>query len=247
MSILIGDLKIADIGRYINLDRRVDRNKKILDELDSKKITGIKRKSAHTGMHCGRSSIIATTFQLYQEFLKTGKDTMIVLEDDCKFIDRLYIERNKIFTDIYNSSWDLFWLGCHHRRPIRSRGNNCFQVSSPVYCQSYIIKRDLALSFVKDYNECNERDVSILDTSNAGLDELLCLYVNGGKDLVTNALSNGYYKLEQPLDIYKPKFIALCYKEPLSTQYNSRSDTTDTDTNLEDWLLTPYPIETSNI
>ena len=84
--------------------------------------------------------------------------------------------------------------------------------------------------------------MDLFDVYHLGMDELLCLYAYS-KDIARDALFNGFYDLDQPLDIYKPKHIALCYKEPLTTQVNDKSNITHVATTIEDWLASPYHIQ----
>jgi len=242
MSIKISGNKLADVGKYINLDRRLDRKKYFKNQLLCANITGVTRKSANESHHGGVSGLIETTFDLYKEFLKTGKETMVVFEDDCKFLDNFKNNSKQICKDIQNMKWDIFWLGGHNRKPLRYLDNNCCQVSSINYTQAYIINKKFAKSLVDAFSRIDKQYVDIFDVGHAGIDEVLCLYAYS-KELVRDGLSTGFYDLDQPLDVYKPKHIALCYKEPLTTQVNDKSDINNIETSIEDWLAKPYNIE----
>lgn len=242
MSVMIGDNKLADIGRYINLNKRSDRKKYFKNQLLSTGVTGVTRKSAHESKHGGVSGLIETTFNLYKEFLETGQDTMVVFEDDCKFLNTFKENSKQICADILNTEWDIFWLGGHNRKPLRYVSNNCYQVSSINYTQSYIITKKFAKSLVDAFSTAEKQCVDIFDVYHAGIDEVLCLYAYS-KELVKDALPTGFYNLDQPLDVYKSTHIALCYKEPLTTQVNDKSNINHRETTIEDWLTLPYPIE----
>tara|TARA_R110001592_G_scaffold122675_1_gene329667 strand:- start:3390 stop:4121 length:732 start_codon:yes stop_codon:yes gene_type:complete len=241
MSVMLCDYKLADIGRYINLSKREDRNDYFKNQLSSAGITGVTRKSAYKSKHGGVSGLIETTFDLYKEFLETGQDTMVVFEDDCKFLNTFKKNSQQICADISNTEWDIFWLGGHNRKPLRYVSNNCYHVSSINYTQSYIITKKFAKSLVDAFSTPNKQDVDIFDVNHKGIDELLCLYAYS-KDLVRDALDNGFYDLDQPLNVYKPNHIALCYKEPLTTQVNDKSDINHMETSIEEWLAQPYNI-----
>tara|TARA_R110002153_G_scaffold99177_2_gene234653 strand:- start:733 stop:1464 length:732 start_codon:yes stop_codon:yes gene_type:complete len=242
MSVNINGSKLADIGRYINLKKRGDRKKYFLNQLVSAGITEVTRKAAIESEHGGVSGIIETTFELYKEFLETGKDTMVVFEDDCKFLSTIKDNSKQICSDIANTEWDIFWLGGCNRKPIRYIGNNCCQVSSINYAQSYIISKNFAESLVAAFSTLDKQYVNIFDVHHAGIDEVLCLYAYS-KELVRDAIPTGFYNLDQPLDKYKPKYRAVCYKEPLTTQVNDTSDITHVETSLDEWLALPYNIE----
>ena len=66
MSIKISGNKLADVGKYINLDRRLDRKKYFKNQLLCANITGVTRKSANESHHGGVSGLIETTFDLYK-------------------------------------------------------------------------------------------------------------------------------------------------------------------------------------
>jgi len=242
MSIKVSNNKLADIGRYINLNKRKDRNDYFKNQLLNTGVTGVNRKSAKDSNYGGVSGLIETTFDLYKEFLETGQDTMVVFEDDCKFLKTFKENSQQICADILNTEWDIFWLGGHNRKPVRYIGNNCCQVSSINYAQSYIISKNFAESLVAAFSTLDKQYVDIFDVHHAGIDEVLCLYAYS-KELVRDAIPTGFYNLDQPLDKYKPKYRALCYKEPLTTQVNDTSDITHVETSLDEWLALPYNIE----
>ena len=242
MSVKIGGNTLADVGVYINLDKRPDRDEYFKNQLLCADVKGVKRRSANESQHGGVSGLIETTFDLYKEFIESGQDTMVVFEDDCKFLDTFKNNSKQICKDILNMKWDIFWLGGHNRKPLRYLDNNCCQVSSINYTQAYIITKKFAKSLVDAFSTIDKQYVDIFDVSNAGIDEVLCLYAYS-KELVKDAISSGFYDLDQPLDVYKPNHIALCYKDPLTTQVNDKSNITHVATTIEDWLAKPYNIE----
>jgi hypothetical protein len=242
MSVKIGGNILADVGVYINLDNRQDRNEYFKNQLLYAGVKGVERRSAINSQHGGVSGLIETTFSIYNEFLETGKETMVIFEDDCKFLDTFKDNSKQICEDIANIEWDIFWLGGCNRRPARYIDNNCCQVSSFSYAQSYIITKKFAKSLVDAFSNPDKQDVDLFDVYHLGMDELLCLYAYS-KDIARDALFNGFYDLDQPLDVYKPKHIALCYKEPLTTQVNDKSNITHVATTIEDWLASPYNIQ----
>ena len=102
MSVKIGGNILADIGVYINLDRRQDRNEYFKNQLLCADVKGVKRRSANDSQHGGVSGLIETTFNIYNEFLKTGKETMVIFEDDCKFLNTFKDNSKQICEDISN-------------------------------------------------------------------------------------------------------------------------------------------------
>jgi len=242
MSVKIGGNILADVGVYINLDKRQDRNEYFKNQLLCADVKGVERRSANNSQHGGVSGLIETTFNIYNEFLETGKETMVIFEDDCKFLDTFKDNSKQICEDISNIEWDIFWLGGRNRRPLRYVSNNCCQISSISYTQAYIITKKFAKSLVDAFTTPGKQDVDLFDVYHLGIDELLCLYAYS-KDMARDALYNGFYDLDQPLNVYKPNHIAMCYKDPLTTQVNDKSNITNEATTIEDWLAMPYNIE----
>jgi hypothetical protein len=229
--VTINDIKIADLGYYINLDRRTDRNEQLLKNLEEYNILGVERQSARCETDTPQLNLVNTTFDIYKKFLETDSETLLILEDDCMFLPVLKEKTYDIFKDINNTDWDLFWLGCVNRKPPVFYKNNCYTVSSPSYAQSYIIKRkmceDVLNYFEKDWNHLNP-------------DELLCLFAYG-YDIAKNPNKFEFYQKEQPLENFECVYTCLCHEYPMTTQYNSYSDLWGHTTNLEEWIPLHHP------
>lgn len=227
--IIGGDTKIADIGFYINLDKRTDRNQRILSNLKEFQIEGVERHKANEETKSPPINLLNSTFEIYRKFLATDADTLLILEDDCKFLEPLLKDRAQIFSDIYSTEWDLFWLGCVNRRDPVFYKNNCYQTTSTSYAQSYIIRRTVCSALLEKFD-------STFSTHYP--DELLCLFMYG-EDIAKNP--SEYYKTEKPFEKFIPIYKSLCYKYSFSTQYNSYSDLTGIETSLENWLPNHHP------
>lgn len=227
----IGDIKLADLGFYINLDYRTDRNDQLLKNLDEFGITGVSRYSARRDTATPQLNLINTTFDIYKKFLESDSQTLLILEDDCKFLEPFNEKKESILNDIYSTDWDLFWLGCVNRKPPIFYKNNCYKVSSPSYAQSYIIKRKMAEDVLKYFES---------DWNNLNPDELLCLFAYG-YDIAKRPNDFDFYQKDQPLDHFTCIYTCLCHEYPLSTQYNSYSDLWGHITNLEEWIPMHHP------
>jgi hypothetical protein len=229
----INNTKIADLGFYINLDKRTDRNDILQQHLAEFEITGIERFSARSETTSPQLNLVNSTFDIYEKFLETNAETLLILEDDCKFLSEFKEYSENIFNDIYSCDWDLFWLGCVNRRPPLKYKNNCYQVSSVSYTQSYIIKRKMCEDILTYFKN---------DWSNLGADEMLTLFAYG-VDLAKDPNKYSFYQSEQPLNDFPVKYLCLCHTFPLSTQYNSYSDLWGHYTNLEEWIPLHHPTE----
>lgn len=231
--IKIKETKIADIGFYINLDKRIDRKKNIENQFVNFQITGVDRISAFNNYDSGPLNCKKSHYKAYEKFLKTNMETLLVLEDDCLFLNNLFNKHTQIFEDIYNTDWDLFWLGCRNRLSPKLFKNNCYQVASVSHAQSYIIKRNLCEKILNLY--------PIEKHTSTAIDELLCLSVYG-EDVVSNPNKHNFYNTTNPLDIFRIEHIALCYKEALTTQYKSFSDLWLMDVDYENYIKSSHPI-----
>jgi GR25 family glycosyltransferase involved in LPS biosynthesis len=100
--IKFNDIKIADIGFYINLDRREDRKEKIESQLTDFNITGVERHSAFSGYDSNTLNCKRSHLQLMEKLLETDFETLLILEDDCLFLDVLKENGDEIFNDINN-------------------------------------------------------------------------------------------------------------------------------------------------
>jgi hypothetical protein len=226
----INNKKLADIGFYINLDSRTDRKEQLLKNLQEFNITGVERYSAKQDDPTAGINLINTTLEIYKRFLDSNAETLLILEDDCKFLEPLNKESDKILSDIYSTDWDIFWLGCFNRRKPIFYKNNCYQVSSVSYAQSYIITRKIA-------------EESLQWKTHYGfghIDEFLCLYVYS-TEIAVDPNGVNFYEKVQPLDSFKTTFKALTYKYALSTQYNSYSDLWGFETCLCEYVQSSHP------
>ena len=227
--------KIADIGYYINLDKRTDRKEIIEEQLTKFNIQGVERFSAVDSTPTATVNCKRSHFELYQKLVDSEHEILLVLEDDCKFMDFLIEESDQIFDDINNTDWDVFWLGCRNRRNPILYKNNCYVVSSASHAQSYLIKKDFAKHLLETY------PVYPHDNHNNLLpDELLTLAVYG-KEVTTSPNSFDFYNLDQPLDVLPTVYKGLTYEKSLSTQYSSHSDLWGYVTNWEEYIIRSHP------
>jgi hypothetical protein len=91
--------------------------------------------------HVKRRTKVEPRFCL--KLIETDKEILLVLEDDCLFLDPMKFEYEEIFTQINSIDWDLYWLGCRNRRSPTFYKNKSYKVSSVSHAQSYLIKRNM--------------------------------------------------------------------------------------------------------
>ena len=99
-DITIDNIKVADLGFYINLDRRTDRKEHLLKNLEEYNIIGVERQSAREDTNTTQLNLVNTNFDLYRKFLDTDAETLLVLEDDCKFLPSIKQNTKEIFENI---------------------------------------------------------------------------------------------------------------------------------------------------
>jgi len=227
--------KIADIGYFINLDERTDRREKLESQLTKFNIQGVERVSANKTTDSGPTNCKRSHFDLLQKLVDSEHETLLVLEDDCLFLDFLLEESDEIFDNINKTQWDLFWLGCRNRRTPLLKENNCYTVSSVSHAQSYLIKKDFAKHILERY-PIYPHD----NHNNVPIDELLTLCVYG-YDVVANPNSVNFYNLDQPLDVLPTHYTALCYEKSLTTQYSSYSNLWHYETHWEEYIIKSFP------
>ena len=230
--VTINDIKISDVGYFINLDKRKDRLEKITNQFNDLNIIGVERFSANSSTDSGPTNCKISHYSLFEKFLKTEGKVLLVLEDDCLFLDNFKFNHKDILNDINLTEWDLFWLGCRNRRTPIKHTNNTLKVSSVSHAQSYLIKRNLCEHILTTY--------PVNEYSTTAIDELLCLLVYG-EEVVKNPKKFNFYDLDSPITQLPTYFTSLCYKEALTTQYQSYSDLWYNNVDYEEYIKNSYP------
>jgi hypothetical protein len=228
----VNGVKIADLGFYINLDKRTDRKEKIEKQLDELNIVGVQRHSAFSNHSSGPCNCKQSHYDLYKKLLESEWETLLVLEDDCLFLDRFQKKSEEVFTELYKIEWDIFWLGCRNRRSPKPYQGSFYKTSSVSHAQSYIIKRHVCEYILENF--------PVEHYSTTAVDELLCL-LPFGKDVVSDPNSFGYYQMDQPLDNLPTNLNSICYESSLTTQYASFSDLWQVDVNYEEYISNSFP------
>ena len=230
--VLFQNYKFADVGYYINLDKRTDRKQILEQQLDALNITGVQRFSANSSTNSAPLNCKLSHFEIYKKFLSTDYDTLLILEDDCKFLPYLFENIEEVHKNIFSSEFDIFWLGCKNRRWPKQFKNKCFQVQSVSHTQSYIIRRKMC-QYIVEKIQNNELGLCI--------DELLCL-VPYGYEVAYDPHKYRYYDLDSPLDHLPTIFTALCYEKPFTTQYASYSNIVEQDVDYSDYITAGFPL-----
>ncbi len=107
----------------INLDRREDRWKETMKELDKWGMTDeVERYSAvdgsllenHYNVNNGELGLIETHLKIIKESKDNNYKNVLILEDDIEFTDEIKNINN--YFDILPKKWDILWFGANHNK-----------------------------------------------------------------------------------------------------------------------------------
>ena len=112
---------IADSIYVINLKDRVDRKEHIMNQLKKIKcvnyilfegVNGKKIKNP-TRLPSGMFGLINTYFNMYEDWKKHPKDNILIIEDDCVFVDGFNEKLNDYIKHV-PEDWDMLYFGATH-------------------------------------------------------------------------------------------------------------------------------------
>lgn len=123
----ISNLKLADIGYFINLDSSIDRLDNINKQINHFNITNLHRFPALSDQHI-QSSATKSHFAILEQCLKNNYETAFIAEDDFQLYDNLFIGPNSNSTSFINYlnnftnhikdyDWDIILLGFNPKKP----------------------------------------------------------------------------------------------------------------------------------
>ena len=117
-------MKLNDLSNsiyVINLKERLDRREHITDQL--KKIDcenyilfeGVNGKKIDnpTKMPSGMFGLIKTYLNMYNDWKKSPKENILIIEDDCVFLDGFNEKLEEYFSNVPND-WDMLYFGANH-------------------------------------------------------------------------------------------------------------------------------------
>lgn len=154
--------------RYINLDRSVDRNEKVKQELSFHPTysSQFKRFDAIHGrpnnlLPEGHWGCSMSHYQILKEFLESTEDYCVILEDDIILTCDFGLTLSSLYDELQKTQWIICWLGytlnCHNYggrpQPIILEHSELFiECSFPLSSMGYMINRDGARSLYQTMN-----------------------------------------------------------------------------------------------
>lgn len=117
-------MKISDLTKSIyvlNLKERVDRKEHITKELEKINcdsyilFESVNGKSINnpTKLKSGMYGLIMTYIKLYEEWKKHKTENILIIEDDCIFLEN-FNDNLKLYIDNVPDNWDMLYFGGNH-------------------------------------------------------------------------------------------------------------------------------------
>lgn len=153
------DVKIAESGYYVNLDKSTNRKENVEKQIELFKLQGLNRLPAVTDnpIHSSATSSQRKVFELCK---KNGIETVLVLEDDFQLYDNVYVlDKNinkplkeyllEISNEMSTIEWDVIMLGFNGRKKNIVISKNFSINFKSTGAWGYIIKKN-AYEFILD-------------------------------------------------------------------------------------------------
>lgn len=140
----------------INLDHRIDRKKKMLEELNKHQITDFEFVSAVNGkelavdqmiqdglikigdrrLRDGEYGCYLSHINVLQSILTSDCELHLVLEDDIYFDKHFTTKFRRLLNQLQKLNWDIFYVGLNNHMP---NGKDGEQIRPGIYCPKYSV------------------------------------------------------------------------------------------------------------
>jgi len=150
-------LNIFDTIYLINLDERTDRltdfynglrKLGVSDEFITNKIkrfSAIKHVNGTDGCTESHITILRTVRDL-------GLNNVLVLEDDCEFIDEYLPYLNQVGEDITKKEWDIYYLGYNSHIKLDKVSNNSVKIKNCFSTHAIVYSKSVFDVIIEEYN-----------------------------------------------------------------------------------------------
>ena len=147
-------MKLQDLSSsiyVINLKERIDRKEHILNELTKidcdnfilvEGVDGSKIENT-SSIKNGAFGLLMTYKNIYQDWKSKGNQQILIIEDDCKFIDDFEKHLN-LYVDNVPQNWDILYFGANHNYHIGYKtlkiNNYCIKTNNSYSAHCVLIK-----------------------------------------------------------------------------------------------------------
>jgi len=220
-------IKLADKGFLINLEEREDRLKESLSELKSNNIVGVEKFNAIKIIEDSDNGwVIRGCTHSHMEILKSQVenkwDKVIIFEDDF-FLDICDIEvkamSNDMITRIYNTDFDLFFLGACLLEPSNFVNNYLIKPNNFVQTTTYLSSLKFANYVVDNFNYLDKE----LVTYGEQIDSYYSTLATKTHWRINTSMKGVKEIIEHDLKIYFHKPILFNQRESYSNITNTNS------------------------
>jgi GR25 family glycosyltransferase involved in LPS biosynthesis len=142
---------LSDSIYVINLKERTDRKEHIvnqLEKIDCKNyilFEGVNGKKIDnpTKMPSGMFGLIKTYINMYNDWKKNPKDNILIIEDDCIFVDNFNLRLSEYMEHV-PENWDMLYFGANHNYHMGEKtipvNQNCIKLNNSYSAHCVLIK-----------------------------------------------------------------------------------------------------------
>jgi GR25 family glycosyltransferase involved in LPS biosynthesis len=162
---------IADSIYVINLKNRTDRKEHIVNQLKNIECTdyilfeGVDGRTIEnpTRLSSGMFGLINTYFNMYDDWKKSPKNNILIIEDDCIFVDNFNEKLNE-YMEYVPKDWDMLYFGANHNyhigRQTKTINEKCIKLNNSFSAHCVILKSYVFEELILSLRQLNiENDV----------------------------------------------------------------------------------------
>lgn len=154
----------------INLKERTDRKSHILSQLkkiDCKNfslIEGIDGKTIknNSSLKNGMYGLIHTYLKMYNEWKKTNREDILIIEDDCCFVENFNTKLSEYIEKV-PKDWDMLYFGANHNYHMGMKtqqvNNKCIKLNNSYSAHCVLLKNyvfEELISNIKNFTKEND-------------------------------------------------------------------------------------------
>lgn len=148
-------MKLQDLSNsiyVINLKERVDRKDHIVNELKRiecdnyilfEGVDGKKEKNT-TKLPAGMFGLISTYLKMYDHWVKTNSENILIIEDDCIFVEDFNVKLEEYISHV-PENWDMLYFGANHNYHMGEKtetiNEKCIKLNKSYSAHCVILKK----------------------------------------------------------------------------------------------------------